>query len=316
MSKDKNLNFSVVDFSIEHQSEILELFKKTFHQEISKEFWDWRFTKNPFGVPIIKLAIYNKKIIGCYLVHPLPILFDKKEIPVVFSMTTMTDPKFSGCGVSTTLANAVYEKCKLLGYHAVIGFANKKSHEMFEKKLGFKKLQKMDEIIISDIPPTDLLILKLYDFLEIPGDFFLNQISTSKKFTVKRDSDYLNWRFAKNPENNYSCYKIIKNEQFCGYFVLKKYTENKYHIVDFLLQDNLECYKAMLYFSKTFSNKQNFSTLTLWSNDKNIFKILDPKSVRTLPQETYFIVKNLNEQESEIENYQNWNIMMSDSDVF
>ena len=65
-------------------------------------------------------------------------------------MTTMTDPDFSGLGISSNLANQVYKMGKNLGFKAVIGYANSKSHDMFIKKLGFFDLKTMNELIINN----------------------------------------------------------------------------------------------------------------------------------------------------------------------
>ena len=54
---------SIVEYAPKYKLMILDLFKKTFQKEMSKEFWKWRFEKNSFGKPIIKIALNKEKLV-------------------------------------------------------------------------------------------------------------------------------------------------------------------------------------------------------------------------------------------------------------
>jgi len=312
------MDISLVDYSPKFKPLILDLFKKTFQKEMSKEFWDWRFEKNPFGKPIIKLAFYGEKLVGNYLVHPLQIVLGKRSIPILYSMTTMTDHDFTGRGISTNLANQVYDIGRTLGYKAVIAFVNKNSHYMFTKKLGFSDLNTMKELSINNLETTisQSTVQQISNFNEIPSDFFSTYLNSFKKFAIRRDSDYLNWRFLSNPENKYYCYKIVKNNEFCGYFILKNFNGIKCHIVDFLIKDDIDYYNAMINYSKIFCQKLNISNLTFWTNNNFFNNFLNQKKINVIPTQTYFVLKILNNSYDNINNFKNWYITMSDSDVF
>ena len=284
---------------------------------MTEQYWNWRFENNPFGKPIIKLAFYEDQLVGNYIANPVQLIHGKKSIPVLHSMTTMTDPDFSGLGISSNLANQVYKMGKNLGFKAVIGYANSKSHDMFIKKLGFFDLKTMNELIINNSQTTSKLIVEeIFDFNEVPKNFCFNIINSFEKFTIKRDNNIQNWRFKSNPENKYHCFKIVDDDEFYGYFVLKIYNGIKCHIVDFLLKDDIDCYNSMLNFSKLFCKKSNLDTLTLWTNYENFLDFLNLKSINIVPQETYFILKMLNEPINNLKDFKNWYVTMSDSDVF
>ena len=103
-------DISIKDFSLNHKLSILKLFKKSFNKQLSEEFWNWRFENNPFGKAIIKIALADQQVVGQYLLHPIPLKYQNNNFKSLFSMTTMTDPEFSGRGIMTNLASEVFEK--------------------------------------------------------------------------------------------------------------------------------------------------------------------------------------------------------------
>jgi len=188
---------------------------------------------------------------------------------------------------------------------------------MFIKKLGFCDLNTMNELTITNFQTSvsKLTTKEILNFNEIPHDFY-SKIINAKKFSVKRDSNYLNWRFMLNPENKYYCYNLIKNNEVYGYFILKIFNGIKCHIVDFLLKDEIDCYKSMINYSKIFCKKLNLNALTLWTNNENLIHMTDVKKINSMIGKTYFILKVLNGDDKDLTNFKNWNITMADSDVF
>ena len=72
----------------------------------------------------------------------------------------------------------------------------------------------------------------------------------------------------------------------------------------------------MLNFSQEFCNKLNFNSFSIWSNHNNFSNYLDSNLINISIKDTYFILKILNQSIPKLENFDNWNISMSDSDVF
>jgi len=312
------MEISIIDYSPKYKKDIINLFKKTFQKEISQQYWEWRFEKNPFGTPIIKLALYENKIIGNYLVHPLKLDIGKETIPILYSMTTMVDPEFWGKGIATRLAKQVYQTGEKEGYKAVIAFVNENSHHMFIKKLGFVDIKTINELNLFRFQTKKFKskIKPIQDFRNIPNEFFKERIGASKKIMIEKNPNNLNWRFLMHPSIKYHCFKIIKNDEFCGYFVLKEFGEIKFHIVDYLLNDDHDCYNAMIEFAKAFCKKYDIQNLTIWEKDEYFSCMYEQKS-DIIPTKTYFVIKKLNDLNlNKLSIYKNWSITMSDSDVF
>ena len=142
-------NFKKFDNKVKTKKDILKLFKLVFGQNLTKKFWQWRFEKNPFGMPIIRLAYNKTDLIANYLLQPIVINCKKLEINMLYSMTTMTNPNFAGKGIMTRLANEAYQIGKLKNYSMVYLFANPSSRNLFTKKLKFKEISEISEIIIQ-----------------------------------------------------------------------------------------------------------------------------------------------------------------------
>ncbi len=307
-----------------YKNKILSLFKKTFQREMSEDFWNWRFEKSPYGKPIIRLAFMGERLVAFYLLQPIELLIGSIPTKALFSMTTMTDPEFAGQGIMTNLAKEVYDIAQKMEYHLVYGFANNASRHMFTKNLGFKEITSMKEVnpIVSNelnhSKTCSSLIFK--DFDDSFAKFYENICKDRNDIVmINKTAKYLHWRFNEHSENKYFCYKIIEKDKFAGYFILKNYLNKKCHIVDFMLQDNVDYYNLMLNQANFFCKKNKVEKLTLWLNNTlPFYNYLLKIGVIEEPMDTFFIVKTLSDKvnSDDIRKWNKWNLTMADSDVF
>ncbi len=310
------MEISIEDFSFNYKLQILELFKKTFNRELSEQFWKWRFEKNPFGNPIIKVALLNQRIVGQYSLHPISLSYGTNNFKSLFSMTTMTDPEFSGQGIMTHLANEVYEKSHKLGFSLIFGFANDNSLHMFTKKLNFYKISTMNEFTISssNIP----IFEEYYNLIQVNN--FQNEnlaIQNLSQIEVPRTNKFMSWRFINHPSVNYHIYKILDGSDQSSYFVLKIY-ENTCHIVDFLPSYSLKSLNTILKQSTLLCKKYGLSKISLWCNEPHFLFYLKKIGFEKTLTNTHLIIKFLDESidKNIFKNFNNWNLRMADSDVF
>jgi predicted acetyltransferase len=317
------MNISIVDYAPHFKPHILNLFKKTFQKEMSEEFWNWRFEKNPYGNPIIKLTFLNEKLVGNYLLHPVRMEWNKKSIRSLFSMTTMTDPDFSGKGIMTNLATKVYESARSNNFDFIFAFVNNNSRYLFTKKLGFKQLQTMSELSFDTHQVIDLksdVHCEKIDFFDDSfSNFYNEQTNNLDHIIIPRTKEYLNWRYVKHPEISYYCHKILLNNILQGFFILKIYQNKTCHIVDFFIKNSEDVYKSMITTSISFCKEHSLSNLTLWINRQlPLYSFLQNIGFHTSEQSTYFVVKKLNPIKFDkiLFDYNKWYITMGDSDVY
>lgn len=310
---------------------VLKLFRNVFNKKITKEYWNWRY--EVFGKPIRFVATDKRKIVGFYIVHPIPIKINDIISKAIFSMTVMTDPRFRGKGIFPKLAELIYQHAINEGYKLAIGFPNINSSKIHFEKLGWQNFGKMEEfekIITSRIFQSkyDEYQIEKLDEINEEIDKIWNENKNEFKFIIPRDTKYIKWRYVTHPLEKYQDYPnfkyeifiIKKNKQSIAYFILKKFGNEKIHLIDFFGKLNEEVFRIILNHAELFCKKNKISKLTFWCNFsintkfKNILNKLDFVSK---PSDVYFGVKILNfEFQSELLDKTNWFITMGDSDVF
>jgi len=290
---------------------------------MSEEFWNWRFEKNPHGIPIIKLAFLNERLVGNYLLHPVRMKWNKKSIRPLFSMTIMIDPDFSGKGIMTNLATQVYESACSNNFDFIFVFVNNNSKYLFTKKLDFKQLQIMSELSFDTHQVIDFksnLYCEKIDFFDDSfSNFYNEQIDNQDYIIVPRTKEYLNWRYVKHPEISYYCYQILLNGTLQGFFILKIYQNKTCHIVDFFIKNSEDVYKSMISASISFCKERSLSNLTLWVNRQlPLYSFLQNIGFHASEQLTYFIVNKLNPIKFDriLFDYDKWYLTMGNSDVY
>ena len=302
-----------------YKNKIISLYNRVFEKNSDINYWNWRFEKNPFGKLIIRFLLKNNEIASTYIVHPINIEKNNKIESGLFSMWTVTSPSFQKKGLSTLLANEVY---KMGDGKFVIAFSNENSHHMFVKKLGFKSLGTMKEMVLElptkIIKSNSIKCEKIESFDEEFSKFYNKQKNIIKKIMIPRTEKYLNWRFIKNPEVKYHCYKLLKDDKLLGYFILKNYQNEKCHIIDFLLENDSLIYEEMIYNTINFCKKNHLTKITLWTNGLESFHSQITKiGFKDIPMENNFVVKIFEENSlTELNYFENWYLTMSDSDVF
>mgnify|MGYP001177428775 CR=1 FL=1 len=315
------MNYKIKKFDKIHKNEILKLHENAFGFEKSGKYWDWRFNNHSLRKPFGKIAITNNTIISHYITQPIICKKKHRMINSLMSMWTMTDPKYSNMGLMKTLAEKTFECAKQEGYQLVIGFANERSIGFFIKKFQFIKVKTMTESILN-LPNNqkfknkcDVIKIKIFD--SSFTRFCNNNDQLKKKYSIPRTSKFLNWRYIQRPKNEYTCYKIINEKKFVGYFILKKY-EKKCQIIDFVLDNKIEIYESVLNKTIEFAKKNKLSKISLWANsDESFLKYLQKKEFFKKNMNTYFIVKKLrNFFKNQVDDYDKWYITMGDSDVF
>ena len=255
---------NIKNFQNEYKKGVFDLFEKVFQKKLTNDFWEWRY--NYFGDPIQQIMKEKDKVVGHYLLHPIILEFDEWKKKCLFSMTTMTDPDFAGRGIMTKLATEVYKRGTNELYNLVFLFANKNSRYMFTKKLRFKELAVIKELTLDyRKQKTNGVgeIIQIDEFDKQFDYFYEMHKKDLPKIRIPRISNYLNWRFIKNPSVEYYCYKIEDNTKLVGYFVLSKYNK-KCQIVDFFIEEDEKYFAQMIKTVFSFCKNKNCETISLW----------------------------------------------------
>lgn len=297
-----------------------DLFCKAFNREIDASHFKWRYLENPLQEILMSFEMDGEKIIGNYSASPCVICYNDQVFKSALSMTTMTDPDYTGKGIFTKLAKELYESLMVKNYQFVWGFPNNNSH------LGFRK--KLDWFDIHEIP-TMILDLKKFQQKETPikteilrDDLFELDYSLTQNYLnliyVKKNKSYLKWRYLLNPMNDYQNYVVSDKNMVSSYCVTKIYEKKSIDIVDLQAINEKNVYSLLQAIIET-ANQKEIEIINTWVPlnffSRNVFEKLG--FINHIPI-TYFGAKPLQIDTNELplQDYSHWYIQMGDSDVY
>ena len=122
----------------------MDLFQKVFKKKISEEFWKWRY--GVFGKPIAGLLWDEKKLVGHYMLSPIPMKIDDDIENALLAMSVMIDPDYQGKGIYFgPLAKFTYDNASKEGYRLLFAFPNEKSYKIHFGPLGWNDFGRIKE---------------------------------------------------------------------------------------------------------------------------------------------------------------------------
>ena len=312
----------------------MNLFEKVFEKKITEDFWNWRYGMSPFGKPIESLLWNENELIGFYMINPLPMKINDRLENVLLSMSMMIHPDYQGLGIHVTaLAKFTFENAIKQGYNLILSFPNELSYKLHFGILGWKDFGRITEYkkqinTTTVIPnPANYTVDMIKEFNH-ETDHIWNKHKDEHQIMIQRTSNFLNWRFVlhpKTPYENYPSYEYIpfiirKDTEPIAYFVIKKFGQEKCHIVDYFGQLDDEVITIILSTAESICIKNNINLLSFWENSKNnhtTFKTISTKNGFLKDHShCFFGCKQLTSNNMVYEQKNNFFVTMADSDVF
>ncbi|RJP28103.1 MAG: GNAT family N-acetyltransferase [Candidatus Omnitrophota bacterium] len=318
----------------------------------SERLLHWLFIDNPF-LPKGKTNLVleeDSKIVGMAFNVYVKLKFYDRTLDARWACFFVTSPDYRGSGIELA------EQYIQIPYYPFLAFSTKK-HFMMESRFGFKKIFDICSYI-SIIDFKKLFRFKLGKnlFLERIGEFLNRLLGLGSKICaermpkglnfeeityfderfndlwrrcspyyqilVKRDKDYLNWRFTRSP-SQYRIIALVDDTKVYGYIVisvnekngLKKgaildllaANDNKTAVIDALLSE------ALRYFRKEGCYSADFLILTA---KKEYLKPMRKhgflfKRLRS----TFVVYKKCGGDIKGLRNWKNWFVTRSDPDL-
>lgn len=295
-----------------------------FDKELDIEAWRWRFLENPAGDSVIRLCFNNSELISQYALSPVKFYVSGQETKSMMSLDTMTDPEFRGKGLFTRLANEAYINSIALGYKFVYGFPNENSYVPFIHRLAWICPGNMMEWSTDQSRTWYMTHAKnLPEVHEFDERFNLlsNRMSKKHKVISKRTSDFLNWRYLKNPRFDYKCFFVEEDTEILGYSILKKYQSSDSlmgNIVDLVALNDRTLIRLLAH-ARDFFMTENILDVKCWyphSEEIERTMWVNGFHLQKMPR-TYFGYRSLtNSPIAQLKDDKNWYLTMGDSDVF
>jgi len=215
-------------------------------------FLQWQYADNPGGPAMIQLArdVATDQLAGQYVVIPMRFKVNNETITGCLSLNTLTRPIYSGQGIFTGLAKAVYQDCAEQGSTFCYGFPNPNSYPGFTKKLGFTDLgniplllrplntkalvrKRFGALLAAFALPFDLYykvkellderyeVYPLTDLNLAQMDAFWTKVGCKYPIMGIRDTAYIRWRYFDIPLRDYQVYGVRQKDSstLLGYIV-------------------------------------------------------------------------------------------------
>jgi hypothetical protein len=246
--------WKVVQYLPENLPETIEMTREYYGDSWISDagYLKWQYEANPAGPAKIQLArdVETDQLAGQYAVIPIRFEAFDKTVNGILSLNTFTRQIYSGQGIFTGLARAVYQDCAEQGSVFCYGFPNPNSYPGFTKKLGFTDLGCVP-LLLRPLNTKALVTRKfgsLLGSLSFPLEIFYKvkgrsddryevypltalNLSNIDAFWAKvknkypimgiRNADYIRWRYFENPYRDYQLYGIHKknSSELIGYIV-------------------------------------------------------------------------------------------------
>lgn len=299
--------------------DILKLFELSFKKKMSLEYWEWRFKNNVFNPnPYIDLMWDGDQLVGHYAVSPVDMMIDGKIVKTALSMTTMTHPEYGGKGIFTQLAENLYQRLKDDGFSMVWGFPNNNSHYGFIKNLSWHNISAIPFLSLDvsksklniDSAP-EMTILSNFDTL--PENLFYN----NKAVQVFKSHSFLNWRFIQNPSFEYKIAQI-ENTVFI-YKEIPSWSDPLKSELDILEIGGIVNDKIINDFiSNCVRKNECILKVNIWTSlFSDNYKHFEKVGFRMSEPITYLGARYLEDSiVHSVDNYKNWDISFTYSDIF
>lgn len=243
---------SIQPYSRRFLQGILDLLYRTDHA-VTEEHFIWEFEDNPVGSVNIHVAVSGEEVIGIACHNSFKILIGGAEEIVSFPLQVVTDPRYRGRGIFSTLESSCEEEAARRGCNLMLSFPNDVSTPIFLERLGWSRIRapryvaqivKPDRLVSESLtnkpvfraagtaigatigllermhrePQTTMVREDRFD--EWSDELWIRIRGTLDR-SVVRTSDYLNWRFVDNPSSRYEIWKLVdRGGTDSGYFVV------------------------------------------------------------------------------------------------
>jgi GNAT superfamily N-acetyltransferase len=193
----------------------------------TREFWEWKHLKNPFGQSFAIAAEHNGKLIGLRMFMKWNWNRGGQTIPAVRAVDTVTHPDWQGKGIFSQLTTTLLEEVRETGISFVFNTPNSSSKPAY-LKLGWQPVVALP-MRIRILRPFQMIMNGFFnqsmenegpentalDLLsQISVESCLYGISRETRSHTERTQKYLIWRYGEIPGFQYLAkYKTKQNAE-------------------------------------------------------------------------------------------------------
>ena len=179
---------------------VLALLEATFpYDTFSKEWWDWKYRRNPCGTAILLVAEEGSEIIGLRAFWPRIFVKSGEQQTVYQATDTAVHPGARRRGIFSSLTKKGLALVRSRGGKAIFNFPNPKSAPGY-LKLGWKDAGKLSWWVRM-IPGSGIRKAPL-KCTSVSAEHSFPASDTIRTGFLK-DSEFVRWRYEDHPSHTY-----------------------------------------------------------------------------------------------------------------
>lgn len=217
------MDYKIEKFSAPYLNSLTKLLDQSFsiQNKNKSQLVKWKYFDEFFRNQTITYIAFNQsnEVISHYANLPISISYQNEIYKAMVCTDMCTDPRYRGRGLISKLSAEVYKQVKKKSYDLSIGFSNDEGVKVDKnyKEYGYVvvgKFVRYFKVIVSR---------KKINYKLVRTDTIKNTFSyiNSKYFRIKKDVEFLNWRYIKKPRSEYDVYNILEDNQAVGYVILR-----------------------------------------------------------------------------------------------
>lgn len=357
VSPKKKNKITIRKFSRGDGEALTTLCQEVFERKIRNDYWKWKFYDNPAGKHFAFVALDGEKIIGAIACIPMKATFGGKVILASQATDLMIAQDYRRATPFFRLSQFVQRDVWDKNTDFIYGIAKKEHCDIYTKLLGYHRfgpLHMMIKILnpspflnkrlknkilscsIGALSACSLKLSNLYksrshrgieirdvDQFSPDNDELCREHDREHKITIARDSEYLNWRYFRNPIQKYRAFASFNEGKRTGFIILclkEKDGIRRGYIVDLVTSPSAEdstdrlIAKAVSYFYD-----EKADSINAWMLSNTLpYQIMTRSGFVPRPTHHYMLVKakppGLDDEF--ISNRSNWYLTLGDSDHY
>jgi hypothetical protein len=278
--------FAIRQYLDGDEDQIVPMFRRRFHADRDLPRWRWIYRENPRGSLRISLAFSEDGTLAAQYAG-YPVIFEttvagrEQTLTALQIGDTMTAPEFHRVGkgpsqlLMMTLRDFYARYCQ--GQVAFnYGFNTGKIHRFSLRSANARRLEDIPFHVIdvsnasfrtvwSRVDRLRGYRVERVDRFDAHWDQFYDRVRAAYELLVKRDSRYLDWRYARCPDRQYFIYLVRRWGRIVGWSVFRRHG-SRLIWGDALFDPNVpSAVRLLLNHVLTSSEHQDVKTIETWA---------------------------------------------------
>lgn len=212
-------------YQADDEDALKALFNRAFGEPRSSEHWRWKYRQNPYGSTTVSVAEMSGELVAHYGGYFMPFSkdgFDLKGLQVGDVMTS-PDGRRGGLGAGSVIVQTFlhfwYRHADCADF--LYGFNTGTARRLGRRYMGYPYLR---EVVCFRAPVGSSKASEVgteVTRLNREWDEFYLRVRNTCGLTVRRDAQYLDWRYLRCPERSYRLLEFRHQADLMGWVCWK-----------------------------------------------------------------------------------------------